>query len=94
MPHGPLNIRAATHIATVLGWAQRCDTLTWLLDNGQLVTGTARHICTNDNGGFAGQNDDVRDCYLRITAVNGFDWFAPIPELLDRLDAGTIAATS
>lgn len=90
-PHPPLNMYTAVQIATALGWAQRCSRLTWLDDSNNIVTGTARHICRNEDGHFTSSTDDVRDCFLRITTTGGFEWFAPMAKILELLDSGSIA---
>lgn len=84
-----LNIREAVNLGIALSWTQRNARLQWVDDRGNLGEGIAR--CVGDmNGNFAGPDDDVRDCYMRITTTGGFEWFVPMSDVLDRIVAGTM----
>lgn len=56
---------------------------------GPVQYGTARHIVTDDERAyFAGKDDDIRDCFLRVTG--GFvDHFWPLMRLVTEYQAGT-----
>jgi hypothetical protein len=84
-----LNIAEATQLATIIGWAQRCAKLVWLDERSDVCYGTARSI-GDENGNFLRCDRDVRDAYLRITTVGGFDLFLPMSEVLRRHDLGTM----
>lgn len=46
----------------------------WISETGTVAEGTARHLVTSpDNFGFYDPHADVRDAYLRVTLVSGFD---------------------
>jgi hypothetical protein len=56
-------------------------------ESGDVVEGVARHLVTSpDSLIFPGDGDDVRDCYLRVTAM--FEWFWPVAELIDQRVGG------
>jgi hypothetical protein len=51
------------------------------------VRGTARSI-GDDCGNFAGRDDDVRDCSLRVTTDAGIEVFWPVAELIADVHTG------
>ncbi len=57
------------------------------LIDGHVHVGTARSI-GDENGNFAGRNDDVRDCYLRVTLDTGFEAFWLVSELMGEVRSG------
>lgn len=84
----PLTIATATALGTVLSWAQRNARITWAVDydTERLITGVARSV-GDENGNFAFDRD-VRDMYLRVSST--FEYFLPIPEVLDMHREGYI----
>jgi hypothetical protein len=82
----PLTVSDTVALAAICSAAQRSTRIARLLDTGDIFTGTARSI-GDENGGFAGPQDDIRDMYLRVTST--FEHFLPIAELIDEVKAGT-----
>ena len=49
---------------------------------GGVIYGIARAICTQPNGGFVGEKDDVRDGFLWVTMREGFEQWWPVRDLM------------
>lgn len=86
----PLSIGTAGELGTILGWAQRNARLRWLSESGDILEGTARSVGDID-GNFARLDDDVRDCFFRVTTTNGFERFMPMSLVLELVETGSIA---
>jgi hypothetical protein len=56
-----------------------------------VIYGTARSV-GDENGNSARNKVDVRDCFLRVTTVGGWDEFWPMAELVSELPGGTFCA--
>jgi hypothetical protein len=54
------------------------------LDNGYVISGTARGI-GDDRGSHAGPHDDIRECYLHVTMDSGWEQFWPMSETVEAL---------
>jgi hypothetical protein len=51
------------------------------------MEGTARSIGT-DTGAFATSDDDIRDMFLRVTSVAGFDHFLAVSWVAEAVSRG------
>jgi hypothetical protein len=85
----PLTIRQAVDLATICEAAIHSWHVARLVDNN-IIEGTARSI-GDDRGYFAGPEDDIRDCYLRVTTRSGFEAFWPVAELVPEVGSYFIA---
>ena len=87
-----LNINDACTIADIVRTAQGNQPVTRLLDGGRVISGTARAIVKDDSGAsFLGATDDVRDGYLWVTTVMGFEEFWPMSEVMELVGSGELA---
>ena len=82
-----LTLADAVSLGTVLSAAQRTAPVARLMDNGDVIYGTARSV-GDENGNFASERDDVRDCFLRVTTSMGFEAFWPVADLLPLVRSG------
>jgi hypothetical protein len=57
------------------------------IDGIGVVEGKARSI-GDVNGNFASNQDDVRDCFLRVTTFTGFEAFWPVRDLIPEVHSG------
>ena len=55
--------------------------------DGTVYVGLARSI-GDERGNFGGRDDDIRDEYLRVTLLLGFDVAWPMSELLSEVGSG------
>lgn len=86
--HRPLTVPRALALAAVLDAAGRGARVARLLPGGEVVTGTARHLVTDERSlAFPGMGEDVRDCLLRVTGPVG-EWFWPVAELAEQVLSG------
>lgn len=61
--------------------------------DGFIFEGTARHfVRTADDFAFPRGQDDVRDCFLRITLISGMDVTLPVAEAARLVMSGQLAA--
>lgn len=58
---------------------------------GYVVFGTARSI-GDDRGNHPRRDQDVRDLFLRVRSLSGFDYFWPISELVAESETGEFVA--
>ena len=86
-----LTINDACTLADVIRAAQGNQTLVRLLDNGNLLSGTARAICKSPEGGFLSSDDDVREGYLWVTTFGGMEQWWPMAEVIELVQSGEIA---
>src|SRR5487761_1539313 len=82
-----LSISDAVDLGVIVDSAVRTARVARLLDGGLLVRGTARSI-GDDCGNFAGRDDDVRDCFLRVTTDSGLEVFWSVAELIPEVSTG------
>jgi hypothetical protein len=87
-----LNMTDACSLADIIRMAQGNKHVARLMDNGDVITGTARSIGT-ETGMFATETDDVRDMFLRVTTDMGWEAFWSVRELLPQALAGEFLAT-
>ena len=85
----PLNVDQAVALGAVVNAVQRKAKVARLIENGDVVIGTARSV-GDINGAYAASHEDVRDCYLRVTAVAGFECFWPIRQLIEDYSTGVL----
>lgn len=83
----PLSIHDAVDLAAIVNAAIHTSHVTWALDDGRIVEGTARSI-GDENGNFASERDDIRGCFLRVTTSMGFEAFLPMADVLDKVRHG------
>src|SRR4029077_20883413 len=83
-----LTLGDACVIADIVRCAQGNQPVTWMAENGSLITGTARAI-THEGGALLHNDTDVRDGYLWISA--GMEFFIPMREVMERVPEGTFA---
>lgn len=84
--HGPLTGTDACSLADIVRAAQGNVRVARLMPEGTnaaglIVKGTARSI-GDLNGAFAGRNDDIRDCHLRVTTESGFEAYWLVADLI------------
>ena len=57
--------------------------------NDNVVYGIARHVVRDvETAGFPTSLDDVRDCFLRVTSRQGFEYFWPVADLMEDFARG------
>ena len=88
--HGPLSMADLVALGTIAEAAQGNRKITWLGRNENIEVGTARSI-GDDHGNFKIESGDVRDGYLRITSVTGFEHFIPIMDVVGMVQRGEFA---
>jgi len=86
---GILNLSDLVALEVVCRAAQTCARVKWLTDDGDIVSGTARHLVRSaDDIGFITGEDDVRECVLRITTSSGWEVFLPMRDLMAKVKVG------
>lgn len=91
MTHSPLTLRDVAALRPIIDMAHNGLKVKRLV-NDEIVVGIARHIVISpDNYGFPGSNDDIRDCYLRVTLISGMDVAWPVSELMADVQRGYLA---
>jgi hypothetical protein len=79
-----LNLNDALALATVLDAVKRNARVEWLAEGRAdlgTVDGVARHLVRDpENAYFLGDEDDVRDAYLRVSST--FEHFLPVRDVL------------
>jgi hypothetical protein len=88
MTNPKLTVSDAVSLATVCESAIHGWRVARLVD-GNIIEGTARSI-GDKCGNFA--DDDIRDEYLRVTTVSGFEAFWPVRELMGEVSSGYFVA--
>lgn len=83
----PLTVTTAVALAAICTAAIGTQRVARATDHGDITYGTARSI-GDKNGNFASSDDDIRDCYLRVTTDGGWEVFWPVSEILDDYRAG------
>lgn len=82
-------IHDATALADIIRAAQGNKHVRRLIDD-RIVEGTARSV-GDANFNFALDGEDVRDLFLRVTTVDGWDVGWPLTQLIDDLAKGFLA---
>ena len=60
-----------------------------VVEGGAVVYGIARHVVRDvETAGFPTSLDDVRDCFLRVTSRQGFEYFWPVADLMEDFARG------
>ena len=80
-----LSLSDAVALATVLDAAIQGARVRWVDDNHPdgVNAGTARHIVRDSrSAAFLGADDDVRDAYLRVTTLAGWEAWLPVADLI------------
>ena len=86
-----LNITDACTIADIIRAAQGNQPVTRLLENGNILGGTARAICETPSGGFLSHDQDVREGYLWVTTQGGLEQWWPMAEVIELVQSGELA---
>ena len=84
--NGTLTLSAAGQLVEVLTATQGNRRVARLMDDGNIVTGTARSFGT-DNG-CSDFTSDVREQFLRVTSDMGFEYFWRVSELMPLVMSG------
>jgi hypothetical protein len=84
---GVLTKSDASAVAAIIDAAVRSTKVARVLERGEVAVGTARSI-GDENGIFLDGKTDVRDGYLRVTLLSGFEAFWPVRELLPLVHTG------
>lgn len=80
-------LRDFAALEPIVAAAQSTGRVRRLLDNGSVMSGTARSL-GDENGNFARDGEDIRDLFLRITADSGFEYFLPVGGLMEQVLRG------
>jgi hypothetical protein len=79
----PFTTRDATAMAVIQDLAHRGARLARMMPDGDTVIyGTARSLGDATASRFARSDEDVRELYLRVTTVQGFECFWPVLDLI------------
>lgn len=78
-----LTIDTATSLAEIIGAAVRGAKVGLLLESGDILKGIARSI-GDEQGYFLRGGQDVREAFLRITSISGFEHFIPVMDLVEK----------
>ena len=89
MTKDPLTVGQTVALSTLVEASIHYWHVARLVD-GNIIEGTARSI-GDDRGNHAGPEDDIRDCYLRVTTTWGFEAFWPVAELIPEVGSYFIA---
>ena len=57
----------------------------WLAPNGDIATGVLRSI-GDERGNFAGPDDDIRDCFVRVSSM--LELFFPVMDVIALIHKG------
>jgi hypothetical protein len=79
-----LTSTTAVLLADIVRAAHNRSRIARALDNGYVISGTARGI-GDDRGSHAGPGDDIRECYLHVTMDSGWEQFWPMSEAVEAL---------
>jgi len=82
-----LTVSDAVVLGMVCNTAETCAHVARAFEDGTVIRGEARSI-RQLSGDLATREDDVRDCYLRVTTPYGFDSYWLISELMTDLRSG------
>lgn len=82
----PLTISDSVTLGEICRAVQGSLRVARLLD-GNVLIGTARSI-GDANGNFALPDEDVRDCFLRVTLRTGLEAFWNVEELMPLISSG------
>lgn len=87
---GPLTMSQLGQLQTIAEAAQTNARVRWLNAHSDVMEGTARSIGHEDST-FLGTDEDVRDGFLRITSVMGFDHYLSVTGLMAMVERGEFA---
>lgn len=82
-----LTANIATSLARIIEAAIRKSKVARVDEDGNVAVGIARSI-GDDRGYFLKNTEDIRDAYLRVTLLSGFEAFWPIRELVPEEQTG------
>jgi hypothetical protein len=85
-----LTIGDAITIGTMVNMWHAGNRVRFSTDDGATITtGTVRHIVRSETDyTFLGSGDDIRDGWLRITTVGGWDIALAVPTVIDLIRDG------
>jgi hypothetical protein len=76
----------AVAISTILDATKSNARVAWLHE-GHVIEGVARHLVRDpENAYFLGDEDDVRDAYLRVSST--FEHFLPVRDVMRMIPLG------
>jgi hypothetical protein len=81
LPHPPLSAQHVLGLAQIVLAARKGQRVARLDEDSNVRVGTARSL-GDERGNYMGREDDIRDVYLRVTLLSGFDAYWPVLELL------------
>lgn len=89
----PLSLRDALALSAIVECAVKNIYVARLIPDGEnaaglVVEGTSRSI-GDLNANFAADDDDIRDCHLRVTTISGFEAFWLVSTLMEEYHQGT-----
>ncbi len=79
-----LNLNTLNTLGTLAGWIKEGRKVTWAIDGNtdRLMSGVLRHFVREpERMGFLGNEDDVRNAYVRISA--GIEWVLPVSIVIE-----------
>lgn len=89
-----LNVHHVTALATIVQWAQAGSKIKFMYEGSDVIReGIVRSI-GDDQFNFINLETDVRDAYVRITGVNGFDYALPVTDVMRWVHEGRIVEQS
>jgi len=84
-----LTVADLTALTEVARAAMQSAKVTYLDEGGDIVNGTARSFVVDPaRPVFLGRDDDVRDAYLWVTTVQGFEAFPAVRHLAKMVHEG------
>lgn len=94
-----LTVPEVWQLHTILDATSRGAKVRWIshVDDETILSGTARHLVAGSKPSewhFIGSDQDVRDAYLRITSVTGWDHAVPVRYLMELVRQGGFAVDS
>jgi hypothetical protein len=82
-----LSIGEAVDLAAIVRCCRGASVARFNETTGDVTYGTARCI-GDERGNFLADGEDVRDAYLRVTTVNGWEVFWKVSDLLPEVRSG------
>lgn len=83
-----LTVPIAICISKIITGCQTNSRCKWSNPGDDIIEGTMRSIGA-ENGNFQIPSGDVRDGFVRITSLMGFDYFIPVMNIVGRMEEMT-----
>lgn len=93
-----LSLQDTMNMGKVIDLAKRNASVEYVISENDLPmgrsgytvrNGTVRQICADIFGAFLGDDDDIRDAYVRVT-TNGLEQFYPMSQITTMVQMGTM----